>query len=190
MVLVEGLSLNVDQQNPHGKPDFAIVFQDLMEAVSSCGQCLFTTYAFFPPPIISNPNSWYTKAFCAAVPFMGAPLRLLNTFPNVVCFHLPVIFNQSKALHLITGMPVTFGSFFKAGKRGYTLERYINTRFGVDRSADTLPKRLTDVPQIPGDDSTRIPLEKMKNVYYKARGWDKNGVPKKKTLRKLGIIKK
>lgn len=187
MVLVEGLSLNVDQQNPHGKPDFTVIFQDLMEAVSSCGQCLFTTYAFFPPPIISRPNSWYTKAFCKMVPYIGPVLRLLNTIPRVVCIHLPIIFRQSKALQLITGMPVTFGSFFKAGKRGYTLERHINTRFGIDRSADTLPSRLTDVPQIPGDDSTRVPLEKMKNVYYKARGWDKNGIPTKKTLRKLNI---
>ena len=30
MVLVEGLSLSVDQQNPHGKPDFTVIFQDLM----------------------------------------------------------------------------------------------------------------------------------------------------------------
>lgn len=187
MVLVEGLSLSVDQQNPHGKPDFTVIFQDLMEAVSSCGQCLFTTYAFFPPPIISNPNSWYTKAFCRAVPHLGPVLRLLNKFPLAVCFHLPVIFRQSKALHLITGMPVTFGSFFKAGKRGYTLERYINTRLGVDRKADSLPSRLTDVPQIPGNDKTRVPLEKMKNVYYKARGWDQNGIPTKKTLRKLKL---
>lgn len=187
MVLVEGLSLSVDQQNPHGKPDFTVIFQDLMEAVSSCGQCLFTTYAFFPPPIISNPNSWYTKAFCKAVPYMGPVFRLLNKFPGVVFFHLPVIFNQSKALHLITGMPVTFGSFFKAGKRGYTLERYINTKFGIDRNADSLPARLTDVPQIPGNDRTRVPLEKMKNVYYKARGWDTCGIPREKTLRALDI---
>ena len=124
MIIVEGLALNVDPQTPHAKPDFTVIFQDLMEAVSSCGQCLFTTYAFFPPPLISNPQSWYAKLFCAAVPHIGGVLRLLNKFPRVVCFHLPVIFNQSKALHLVTGMPVTFGSFLKAGKRGYTLERY------------------------------------------------------------------
>ena len=187
MVLVEGLSLNVDQQNPHGKPDFTVVFQDLMEAVSSCGQCLFTTYAFFPPSIISRPNSWYTKLFCKAVPFIGPVLRVVNTIPRIACIHLPIIFNQTIALNFITGMPVTFGSFVKAGKRGYTLERYINTRFGIDYNADTLPSRLTDVPQIPGDDSTRVPLERMKKVYYNARGWDKNGIPKARTLRKLGI---
>ena len=116
-------------------------------------------------------------------------LRLLNKFPRVVCFNLPVIFNQSKALHLVTGMPVAFGSFFKMGKRGYTLERHINSRFGISRKDDSLPARLTDVPQVEGDDSTRVPLERMKNVYYHARGWSDDGVPTPKTLRKLNLDK-
>ena len=187
MIIVEGLALNVDPQTPHAKPDFTVIFQDLMEAVSSCGQCLFTTYAFFPPPLISNPQSWYTKLFCAAVPHIGGVLRLLNKFPRVVCFHLPVIFNQSKALHLVTGMPVTFGSFLKAGKRGYTLERYINTRFGITAKDDALPSRLTDVPQDPQDETTKVPLERMKKVYYHARGWDQNGIPTSRTLKKLNL---
>lgn len=187
MVLLEGLSLNVDQQNPHGKPDFTVMFQDLMEAVSSCGQCLFTTYAFFPAPLISHPNSWYTKAFCKSVPYLGPVLRVLNTFPQVACIHIPVLFNQSIALHHITGMPVTFGSFFKAGKRGYTLERHINTRFGISRKDDSLPSRLTDEPQIKGDEKTKVPLEPMKSVYYAARGWTSDGIPKPKTLRKLNL---
>lgn len=190
MIIVEGLALNVDPQTPHAKPDFTVIFQDLMEAVSSCGQCLFTTYAFFPPPLISNPQSWYAKLFCAAVPHIGGVLRLLNKFPRVVCFHLPVIFNQSKALHLVTGMPVTFGSFLKAGKRGYTLERYINTRFGITAKDDALPSRLTDVPQDPQDETTKVPLERMKKVYYQARGWDQNGVPTSRTLKKLNIEKR
>ena len=189
MVLVEGLSLNVNQQTPHAKPDFTMVFQDLMEGVSSCGQCLFTIYAFFPPPVISHPNSWYTRAFCKIVPFIGPVLRVLNMFPKVVCFNLPIIFNQSAMLHYVTGMPVTFGSFMNMGARGYTLERHINSRFGVTRKSDTLPARLTDVPQDPDDDTTRVPLERMKNVYYQARGWDKNGVPTPHTLKKLGLSK-
>lgn len=187
MVLLEGLSLNVDQQNPHGKPDFTVMFQDLMEAVSSCGQCLFTTYAFFPAPLISHPNSWYTKAFCKSVPYLGPMLRALNTFPQVACIHIPVLFNQSIALHHVTGMPVTFGSFFKAGKRGYTLERHINTRFGISRKDDSLPSRLTDEPQIKGDEKTKVPLEPMKSVYYAARGWTGDGIPKPKTLKKLNL---
>ena len=34
---------------------------------------------------------------------------------------------------------------------------------------------------------TRVPLEKMKKIYYAARGWDKNGIPTEKTLRRLKI---
>ena len=190
MVLVEGLSLAVDQQNPHGKADFTMIFQDLMEGVSSCGQCLFTTYAFLPSLIISHPQSWYTKAFCKLVPYIGFVLRIVNKLPTgIMHFHIPVIFNQSKALKLITGMPVTFGSFIKAGRRGYTLERHINTRFGIRRKDDSLPKRLTDDPQIPGNEKTKVPLEWMKNVYYSARGWSRDGVPTPKTLRSLNLDK-
>ena len=112
----------------------------------------------------------------------------VNKLPaGVMHFHIPVLFNQSKALKYVTGMPVTFGTFFEAGKRGYTLERHVNTRFGIDRKDDSLPGRLTDEPQIPGDEKTKVPLEKMKNVYYKARGWSKDGIPTKKTLIKLKI---
>lgn len=187
MVLVEGLSLSVNQQTPHGKPDMTIMFQDLMETVSASGQCLFTTYAFFPPPLISKPHAWYTKLFCKLVPVLGPVLRLLNKAPGMLCFNLPVIFNQSKALKYATGMPMTFGKYFKAGKRSYTLERHINTRFGISRKDDSLPARLTDVPQIEGDQSTKVPLEKMKSVYYRARGWTQDAIPTPRTLKKLGL---
>jgi len=187
MVLFEGLSLMVNPQTPKGKADLTVMLQDLMETVSAAGQCLFTTYAFLPSPAVKNPNAWYVKAVCAILPFSGPVVRLLNLMPQIACFHLPVIFNQSKALKYATGMNVTFGSFFKCGKRAFTLERHINSRFGIDRKDDTLPKRLTDVPQVEGDDSTRVPLEKMKDVYYRARGWSKDGVPTPKTLKKLNL---
>ena len=50
------------------------------------------------------------------------------------------------------------------------------------------PKRLTEVPQDPADPTTRVPLERMKKTYYRARGWDQNGVPTERTLRKLKIL--
>lgn len=187
MILVEGLSLSVNQQTPKAKPDFTVIFQDLMEFVSSCGECLFTTYAFFPPILIAKPNSFLTKTFCWAVPHIGWALRFMNKVPGIACFHLPVIFNQSKALQLITGEKQTFGGCLKKGKRGYTLERYINTRLGISRKDDTLPSRLTDVPQDPNDPTTKVPLEKMKTTYYKARGWTQDGIPKEHTLKHLGI---
>jgi len=32
-----------------------------------------------------------------------------------------------------------------------------------------------------------VPIEKMLGKYYKARGYDENGIPKKRTLKRLGI---
>ncbi|MBQ1285572.1 MAG: hypothetical protein IIY19_03905, partial [Lachnospiraceae bacterium] len=61
-------------------------------------------------------------------------------------------------------------------------------KFGISAKDDTLPKRLTDVPQDPNNPKTKVPLDKMKKTYYKARGWDENGVPTLKTLRKLKIV--
>lgn len=187
LVILEGLGLNVDQQTPKGKANASVLFQDLMEAVSACGQCLFTTYAFFPAPLIHRPTSWYTRMVNAAFPHLGPVLQILSHHPGIACIHLPVVFNQTRALAYVTGMKSNMGIFLKAGQRGYNLERLINTRLGITSEDDKLPKRLTDVPQVKGDDRTRVPLEKMKGVYYKARGWDGNGMPTEKTLRRLGI---
>ena len=84
-------------------------------------------------------------------------------------------------------MPMTFGKYIRIGERGYTLERSVNAKFGVNAEADRLPKRLTDVPQDPENPKTKVPLDTMKKTYYKARGWDENGIPTEKTLKKLGI---
>lgn len=99
----------------------------------------------------------------------------------------PQTYNQPKANKYITGVRMNFGKSMKIGKRGYNLERYINTIYGISSKDDTLPSRLTDEPQIEGDESTKVPLKKLQKKYYKGRGWDKNGIPKAKTLNKLKI---
>ena len=45
---MEGLGLHMDSQAPKAKADLTMTFQDLMETISASGQCLFTSYAFFP----------------------------------------------------------------------------------------------------------------------------------------------
>lgn len=65
---------------------------------------------------------------------------------------------------------MNFGKCMKIGKRGYNLERHINTKYGISAKDDTLQSRLTDEEQIKGDPSTKVPLEKMKATYYKGRG--------------------
>ena len=186
LVIMEGLGLDADAQTPKAKADLTMLFQDLMETISASGQCLFTSFAFFPSFRIQNPNGIITTPVNAAVPHVGWAVRLINKCPRVAALHLPV-FHHTKMIRLATGMYMDFGKYIAIGERGYTMERYINCKFGVSAANDRLPKRLTDVPQDPKNPKTRVPLEQMKKTYYAARGWDKNGIPTEATLRRLKI---
>lgn len=187
LVILEGLGLNTDAQTYKAKADFTMLFQDLMEMISASGQCLFTSYAFFPGFLITRPNGFITKAANFLIPHIGWAVRFMNKCPRVLCLHLPV-FHHTKMFKYALGMKMDFGKYIRCGERGYNLERYVNTKFGVSSKDDTLPKKLTETPQDPKDPKTVVPLDKMKKRYYRARGWSKDGIPTKRTLRKLGII--
>jgi len=186
MVIVEGLGLFADPQTPKAKADFTMLFQDLMETISASGQCLFTSYAFFPGFLITKPNGAVTKIVNKSVPHIGGILRSINRMAPGLKIHLPV-FHHTKIFKKAIGMKMDFGKYLRIGERSYTLERMLNVRFGASSDIDTLPKRLTDTLQDPNNPKTKVPLETMKKTYYKARGWDEHGIPKESTLRKLGI---
>ncbi|WP_418749945.1 aldehyde ferredoxin oxidoreductase family protein [Frisingicoccus sp.] len=189
LVILEGLGLSVNQTTYHGKADLTMLFQDLMEMISAAGQCLFTSYAFFPSPLMKHPNSWYTKLVNKVLPYCGPVVRIINKYPEIACFHLPV-FHHTKGFEYTTGMKMTFGDYIRCGERGYNLEREVNRRFGVDANKDALPKKLTKILQDPKNPDSRVPLEKLKKVYYHARGWDANGLPTRALLKKLKIVTK
>ena len=186
LVIMEGLGLNMDSQTPKAKADFTMLFQNLMETISASGQCLFTSYAFLPGFLLTKPNSVITKTINAVAPHIGGIVRLINKYPRIAALHLPV-FHHTKMIQLATGMHMDFGKYIQIGERGYTMERYINCKFGISAANDKLPKRLTDVPQDSKNPDTKVPLETMKKTYYAARGWNKNGIPTESTLRRLKI---
>ena len=186
LVIIENLGLTANPQTPHAKADLCMVMQDLMESVSMGGQCLFSSYAVFPGFLIAKPNSFVTRAVNKVIPFVGPVVRVLNKFPEMAQFHLPLL-PHTKATKLATGMKYNLAAFIRAGERSYNVERAVNAKFGVNAAMDTLPKRLTDVPQDSNDPSTKVPLEVMKKVYYEARGWDENGLPSDAKLKKLKI---
>ena len=186
LVVLEGLGLDVNGQTPRGKADFCMFMQDLMEAISMSGQCLFTSYGLLPAFLVGKPNSALTRTVNAVIPFLGPAVRLLNKVPEIAFFQLPLL-PYTYELRYATGMKMNIGRFIRCGERSYNVERAVNARFGVSAENDKLPKRLTDVPQIPGRPDTKVPLEQMKKTYYRARGWEKNGLPSEKKLRRLGI---
>ncbi len=186
LVVLEGLGLNVNGQTPHGKADLCMVMQDLMEAISMGGQCLFTSYGVLPGFLVGKPNSAVSRAVNAVVPFVGPAVRVLNRVPEIACFNLPLLPYPTELKYTV-GMDMNIGKFIRAGERSYNVERAVNARFGVSAANDTLPRRLTEVPQDPNNPRTKVPLERMKKTYYRARGWEKNGLPSEKKLRRLGI---
>jgi len=74
------------------------------------------------------------------------------------------------------------------GEKIFNPERMFNVREGLGRKDDAFPKRITDesVPEGPGKGQV-FEAEPMLDEYYEARGWDKNGIPTKEKLNKLGL---
>jgi aldehyde:ferredoxin oxidoreductase len=97
----------------------------------------------------------------------------------------------SRLIHLATGLDLTPAQVKKTGERIYTLERLMLTGEGISRSEDTLPKRYFEepIPEGPskGEVVCREEFSRMLDEYYKLHGWDEEGIPTKRTLKRLGI---
>ncbi|MBU2499508.1 MAG: aldehyde:ferredoxin oxidoreductase, partial [Proteobacteria bacterium] len=97
----------------------------------------------------------------------------------------------SRLIAHVTGLCVTPKELKRAGERIYTLERSMLVKSGISRQDDTLPKRYFDepIPEGPakGEVISREDFSRMVDEYYQLHGWDENGVPKKDTLKRLGL---
>lgn len=187
LVVLEGLGLNVSGKTTTGKAAFAIFFQDLMEAVSSGGTCLFTTFKILPQWMVKNPNKGAVRFISKVVPYFGGIAGFFHNHSWLMNFNIKSLLPYPYAISLVTGFKMNINKFVKAGERGYNLERIINIRQGLSGSQDTLPKRLIKELQREDDPDSKVKLDKMIVDYYKIRGWDKNGVPTRRRLRKLGL---
>ncbi|MBP7687933.1 MAG: aldehyde ferredoxin oxidoreductase family protein [Thermoflexales bacterium] len=94
----------------------------------------------------------------------------------------------ARVLTAVTGLKYSTNDLIKTGERVWNLERLYNLREGFTRKEDTLPPRLLNeaVPDGPSKGWVNK-LEPMLNEYYRARGWDDQGVPKAKKLAELGL---
>lgn len=187
VVLLEGLSLAVDPQTTMSKAEMNIMFQNLMEATSAAGICLFSLYDVILPVLLKRPNSLLTRAVNRSMTYLGPSLHVINKLHAApLAINLPQLPHPA-AVRYVTGMKTDLLRFKTIGERGFNLERMFNVRRGLTADQDSLPRRLTGEPQDPSDPGAVVPLEKLKKDYYKARGWDDNGVPGGNTLRRLGI---
>jgi len=95
--------------------------------------------------------------------------------------------DYAELLSAVTGWDLSEDEILRIGERIYNLERVVMNRLGFDGKDDTLPSRLLKEPMPEGSAKGHVvDLEKMKEEYYKLRGWV-NGIPTPEKLKELEI---
>ena len=189
LALLESVGvLSMDAQSTAAKPAFTVFFQNALEAISASGFCLFSAQSFVPAILFKlGPHHPFTRAVGKIATHLGLGIRLTLWIAPILRFNSVYLFPHAEALRLITGLPFYTGSFMRLGERGYNMERLYNYREGLSKKDDSLPDRLTKTPQDHINPKTVVRLDRMLPVYYHIRGWDENGTPRKRTLKRLGI---
>lgn len=89
----------------------------------------------------------------------------------------------TKLFNYATGFNFSMKDLFKVSERVINLERLFNIREGFSRKDDYLPERFSKEP----GDGTVVNQDKLLDIIYEIKGWDKNGVPKEEKLKELGL---
>jgi aldehyde:ferredoxin oxidoreductase len=94
----------------------------------------------------------------------------------------------ARALSAVTGLDYATGDLIRVGERVWNLERLYNLREGFTAAADTLPSRLLEETVSDGPSAGWVSkLAPMLAEYYRARGWDEQGIPMKRKLQELDL---
>ncbi|HDQ04743.1 MAG TPA: aldehyde ferredoxin oxidoreductase [Deltaproteobacteria bacterium] len=178
LVGIEVLFDMADPYNPRWKHYMVKFMEDFFAALNSLHICQFTAYAvMFEPPLIKMS------------PFPVIKILMQNSAPLAMSLMDVSLF--SELWHAVLGktyLPyLGMRKFLKMGERVHVLERYMNTREGISKKDDTLPLRLLTEGRKCDAKERVVPIAKMINKYYKSRGYDENGIPRSRTLRRLGI---
>ena len=185
LVVIEGLGLRVNGATARGKAALTVFFQDMAEAVTVAGSCLFTLYKVLPAALVRRPDNIFSRAVCSLIPHIGWLVASAHNRPGLLSVGAKNLTRHPYSLQLLTGKKMSTGRFLRTGERIYNLERLINIRQGL-QDGDTLPDRLKS-PLQHNPALCLVELGPMLKKYYRIRGWDEQGVPTKKRLAKLGL---
>jgi len=110
---------------------------------------------------------------------------------------LPNFENWPKVLYLNTGIEMTPEEIWDVARRSNMIERMFNLREGATRNdpekGDVLNHRYHDEPckrgaiDVIGRYIIKDKFDVMVDEFYEHKGLDKNGIPKKSTLKELGL---
>lgn len=153
-------------------------FEDAFAAMNSLHICQFTAFAVqLEPPLIKLTADFIIKLLNQNLSPLALNLMDLSLWPEL--WHAVLGKRYIPYLSMLR--------FRKAGERIHVLERYMNTREGISKKDDTLPRRFLFEGRKCDAEERTVPLEPMLKKYYKLRGYDTDGIPKERTLKRLGI---
>ncbi len=180
---VKGLELPA--YDPRGAKGIGLTY-----ATANRGGCHVTGYTISPEilgipekidPLTPEGKAQWAKAFQDFTCVVNSTVNCLFT-----TFALGAE-DYAKLLSAVTGWDLTTDEIMRIGERIYNLERVIMNRFGFTGKDDILPKRLLQEPMPEGAAKGQVvELDKMKEEYYKLRGWV-DGVPTPEKLKELEI---
>ena len=174
IIFMENIAGLLNPQTVRAKADFVKFLEDLSNTINSISICIFTSTSF----PLEVPLSKYTPNLI---------LHFLMQYLSKIAIHIMDISIYRKLWSSVTGIKLSNAEFLRAGERIHILERYMNTREGISRKDDTLPKRFLKEGRECDPKKTTVPLHKMLDKYYKVRGFDQNGIPTAEIMQKLRI---
>jgi aldehyde:ferredoxin oxidoreductase len=81
----------------------------------------------------------------------------------------------------VTGNEKTLEQLLALSNDIYNLTRRINVRLGVRRRDDSLPYKVYASPPLTGPNAGKVvdqeSFQRLLSLYYRARGWDEEGLP-------------
>lgn len=153
-------------------------FENMFSAVNSLHICQFTGFpVFLEPPLVKLSPTPMLKLLTQNIAPLALNLMDVSLWPEL--WHSVL----GKTYIPLLGML----KFRKAGERIHVLERYMNTREGISKKDDILPIRFLTEGRKCDPKERIVPLDKMLKSYYRSRGYDSNGIPKKGLLKRLKI---
>jgi aldehyde:ferredoxin oxidoreductase len=130
---------------------------------------------------------WWHERLNALCDALGV-CRFLSVFSSP---HAPQAQQFSELLYYAFGENYSSQDLWEVGERICTLERLILMGNGLGKRDDTLPSRYFDEPvqegPAKGEFIDRLQFTQILDEYYDLHGWDKRGMPRESTLRRLRL---
>ena len=168
-------ALGLLKANTHrGKAHFVRFFENLHAAINSLVTCPHTVYAYaLEPPLIKFTPTFLLRPIMQYLPRLAIGLIGVGVYAGL--------------WRSVTGIGLNRWQMLKAGERIHVLERLMNVGEGISRKDDTLPERTLATGSATDAQHHALPLQAMLDGYYRLRGYDQQGIPTPKTLKRLGI---